>query len=492
MTKDNSSQEPKPEIFISYAWGEEGEEREEIVNQLQSIFEQHNLSIIRDKVDGVNYRGSIKDFMKRIGKGNMVLVVISDKYLKSKHCMFELLEIEKQGDFRSRIFPIVLPDAKIYDAIDILDYTDYWDEKSAKLQARIKQAKSNANNVRVHAELDLYVAIRAAFDRLADVISDMNTLSVQLHKNSNFAEIIKAIEDKIKEDQLKKKVVSDASNLSVESSFQNFADHYKHFCDRFTQEEGFISYLEEYSSEMFQFYIIHGESKQGHDGLIKRFALQRLGVEPESIHKVLLTEATSENRYRNKIVIKLFEKVKGERVNRPLDQLHVGYLAELVKKEQQHKCVINFKVQSSYWKDFTPNLLNWFATEYCNEAQLPENSPVFYFFLSVVYAEDTQESTGIFGKLLGKKDRKTTIREQFRKLRSGKPLEELQPVEKQHVLDWFEEYVSVNDTVREKLYKAFFNDQKALFMEDVEATLEDFINKYNLKDESLKEYGIKF
>ena len=492
MTKDNSSQEPIPEIFISYAWGEEGEEREEIVNQLQKTFEQHNLKIIRDKVDGVNYRGSIKEFMKRIGRGNMVLLVISDKYLRSKHCMFELLEIEKQGDFRNRIFPIVLPDAKIYDAIDILDYTDYWDDKSAKLQARIKQAKSNANNVRVHSELDLYVAIRAAFDRLTDVISDMNTLSVQLHKNSNFAEIIKAIEEKIEEDQRKKKVVESGTNLIVESSFQNFADHYKHFCDRFSQEEDFISYLEKYSSKKFQFYIIHGERKQGHDGLIRRFALQRLEVDPESIYKVMLTEASSEQSYKNKIVVKLFEKVKGERVNRPVNQLHIGYLAELVKQEQQKRCVVNFKVQSSYWKDFTPSLLNWFATEYCNEAQLPENSPVFYFFLSVVYAEDTQESTGIFGKLLGKKDRKTTIREQFRKLRSGKPLKELQLVEKGHVLTWFEEYVSVNDTVCEDLYKTFFDDADVLLMEDVESRLEDFINRYNLKDESLKECGIKF
>jgi len=31
-----------------------------------------------------------------------------------------------------------------------------------------------------------------------------------------------------------------------------------------------------------------------------------------------------------------------------------------------------------------------------------------------------------------------------------------------------------------------------LLMEDVESRLEDFINRYNLKDESLKECGIKF
>jgi hypothetical protein len=404
--------------------------------------------------------------------------------------MFELLEIEKQGDFRNRIFPIVLPDAKIYDAIDILDYTDYWDDKIAKLQARIKRATSNANNTRVHAELDLYVAIRAAFDRLTDILSDMNTLSVKLHKNSNFAEIIKAIEEKREEDDRKKKVVANGEN--IQSAFQNFADHYKHYCDRSIQDGNFISYLQEDSTEIFEFYIIHGERKQGHDGLIRRFAMQRLGVAPENIHKVLLTEASSEKQYRNNIVIKLFEKIKGERVTRPLDQLHIGYLAELIKKDQQEKCVINFKVQSTYWKDFTPSLLNWFAVEYCDASQLPENSPTFYFFLSVVYAEDTEESSGLFGRLLGKKDRKTTIREQFRKLNTGRPLEELEPVKKEHILTWFDEYVSVSDTVCEKLYESFFANKEELLMEDVETKLEDFINRYNSKDASLKACGIKF
>lgn len=169
-----------------------------------------------------------------------------------------------------------------------------------------------------------------------------------------------------------------------------------------------------------------------HDGLIKRFALQRLDIDPDTIHKVLFTETTSESRFRKKIIIKLFEKILGKRVNRPFDQLNIAYLAELLKKEQQKKCVINFKVQSSYWQDFTPDLLNWFTSIYCDDAQLPENSPVFYFFLTVVYSEDTQERKDIFSRIFGKKDRKTIILEQFRKLRSGKLLKELEFVKKEH------------------------------------------------------------
>lgn len=43
----------------------------------------------RDK-ENAGYRASIRDFMKEIGQGNCIIVAISDKYLKSENCMFEM------------------------------------------------------------------------------------------------------------------------------------------------------------------------------------------------------------------------------------------------------------------------------------------------------------------------------------------------------------------------------------------------------------------
>ena len=79
-------------VFISYAWGEDTHERETIVNQLDQSLQRRGVTIIRDKRD-LGYKGMIRDFMKRIGEGYCVIVVISDKYLRSKNCMFELVEI---------------------------------------------------------------------------------------------------------------------------------------------------------------------------------------------------------------------------------------------------------------------------------------------------------------------------------------------------------------------------------------------------------------
>lgn len=100
-------------VFISYAWGGE---REEIVDQIDRSLQERGLKILRDKRD-LGYRGSIREFMERIGQGNCVIVVVSDKYLRSPNCMFELVEIAENKQSYDRIFPVVLADADIYDPV---------------------------------------------------------------------------------------------------------------------------------------------------------------------------------------------------------------------------------------------------------------------------------------------------------------------------------------------------------------------------------------
>ena len=112
----------QPEIFLSYAWGGESET---IVNDLDSAFKAKGIVLIRDKRD-LGFKGMITEFMQRIGKGQAVVVVISDKYLKSPYCMFELLEIYRNLDFKERIFPIVLSDANIFDPEPRMEYYEVW------------------------------------------------------------------------------------------------------------------------------------------------------------------------------------------------------------------------------------------------------------------------------------------------------------------------------------------------------------------------------
>jgi len=181
-------------VFISYAWGDE---REEIVNQIDQTLQKRGVKITRDKRD-LGYRGSIKEFMERIGQGNCVIVVISDKYLRSKNCMFELVEIAENKQFSDRIFPVILPDAKIYDAVERLDYVEFWEKEKAKLNERIRNLPDQSNLQGIREELDNYDRFRDKISGLTSILKDMNALTPDMHKESDFNQLYDAIEKRVK------------------------------------------------------------------------------------------------------------------------------------------------------------------------------------------------------------------------------------------------------------------------------------------------------
>jgi hypothetical protein len=182
------------QVFISYAWGKE---REEIVNQIDHTLLQRGIKIIRDKRD-LGYKGSIKEFMERIGQGNCVIVVISDKYLRSPNCMFELVEIADNKQFHDRIFPVILADANIYDPMKRIEYVRYWEEKREELAKAIK-ALDPANLQGIRDDMDLYDHIRDRISGLTSILKDMNTLTPEMHQDTNFSHLYDAVETRMKE-----------------------------------------------------------------------------------------------------------------------------------------------------------------------------------------------------------------------------------------------------------------------------------------------------
>lgn len=178
----------KREIFISYAWGGESEE---FVNKLDATFQTRGITIVRDKRD-LGFKGRIKAFMEEIGRGNAVIVIVSEKYLKSENCMFELIQISKNGDFYDRIFPIVLENANIYKGAQRIKYIQHWDERISELDTAMRTVTS-ANLQGFREEIDLYVEIRATIAQLTNILKDMNTLTPAIHTESNFEELLNAI-----------------------------------------------------------------------------------------------------------------------------------------------------------------------------------------------------------------------------------------------------------------------------------------------------------
>ena len=163
---------PSPEVFVSYAWTDASKA---IVDQLQQAFADSGTRLHRDR-DELNYKDSIREFMQRLGQGKCVVVVISEKYLKSDNCMFELTQIAKAENLCDRIFPIILPDANLFKPLGRVGYIKYWEDQKAALNAALKGVDGE-NLASLQAELTTYAEIRRLLDGITGTMKDMNALT---------------------------------------------------------------------------------------------------------------------------------------------------------------------------------------------------------------------------------------------------------------------------------------------------------------------------
>jgi hypothetical protein len=131
--------------------------------------------------------------------------------------MFELMEIAKHGEFRNRIFPVVLSGSGIYEVSERLKYVKYWELESKRLNKAMKQVDSQANLHGIREELDLFTEIRATISSLMDIWGDMNALSPQQHQDANFKELFEAIDSIRGFDREMQKEIATASFVQLQS-----------------------------------------------------------------------------------------------------------------------------------------------------------------------------------------------------------------------------------------------------------------------------------
>ncbi len=197
-----SSEPVETGIYFSYAWGDEhetGESREQIVHDLYQSLKTDGYRVLRDKED-VDYKGLISDFMKQIGKGDCIVVAISDKYLKSENCMFEMYEIYRnskleKGTFLDKIFPIRVESIALSQPKVLASYFQYWLEKEKEWEELIKMFGTRISS----EQQNQYRRVKEIAHELGDFLSflnDMNAKSKAMLSKDNFAEIKKAIQAK--------------------------------------------------------------------------------------------------------------------------------------------------------------------------------------------------------------------------------------------------------------------------------------------------------
>jgi DNA-binding MarR family transcriptional regulator/tetratricopeptide (TPR) repeat protein len=201
-----------PNIFISYAWGDStpsGEHRQNAVEILCDTLKAEGIPFQRDK-DELNSGDSIREFMKRLSKGDKIIAVISEKYLlDSESCMmFELFKVFRRKDYEPNelqevIIPIILNDAKklIQTREGRISVAEKWKEKAIEQKVRLGEidpmAKSSVENTDVN---DMMEMVERVPDMLA-AINDINIGRFQELANSNFAEVLKKLRDSYRSDE---------------------------------------------------------------------------------------------------------------------------------------------------------------------------------------------------------------------------------------------------------------------------------------------------
>ncbi|THV56460.1 toll/interleukin-1 receptor domain-containing protein [Chryseobacterium candidae] len=136
---------------------------------------QTELQLLYDTQD-LGYGQSIDSFMTRIGKGKIVIMMISEDYLKSYYCMTEALRVNEHHKFDERVFYILITNDLILDFknidVGMQYYYDYWQGKLTETASR-----EGADQERIIG----YVLIRDFIKKFIKNISDLNNYVVDVN-----------------------------------------------------------------------------------------------------------------------------------------------------------------------------------------------------------------------------------------------------------------------------------------------------------------------
>ncbi len=165
------------EYFLSCAWGDatpEGREREALVERLCVDAESAGLRIIRDKHE-LDYSDRLYKFLDRIQRGVLdgrILIVLSDKYLRSAVCMQELFEVWRycrinRAEFAARTRVFVLPSARIDTILGRAEVAIHWRRQFEQIETIFKENGQMSLAERDHAD---YVRIRSFINEVPDIL----------------------------------------------------------------------------------------------------------------------------------------------------------------------------------------------------------------------------------------------------------------------------------------------------------------------------------
>ncbi len=169
-------------IFLSYCWSDS-----KIADIIDNDLPQKNkrIRIVRDTRE-LEYKNSIEAYMQTIKQQDYVLSIISDSYLKSKNCMYEICELMRDRDYINKLLFIVLSDddvkkycnrerggAHIFKDEESIEYNLFWADAAKQYKEKIDLLPYGKAKTTLENTLHMYTTIN---DNLASFLNEIKTL----------------------------------------------------------------------------------------------------------------------------------------------------------------------------------------------------------------------------------------------------------------------------------------------------------------------------
>jgi tetratricopeptide (TPR) repeat protein len=206
-------------IFFSYSFNDT-----EVVDEIDKDFQGFSGINIKRCVRDLEYTDSIKEFMKQVRETDFVFIVVSDAFIKSCNCMYEVTELFKENDFKMRILPIVPYEnnderrAKIFTPEDRAEVLTYWNKRRNELENKLNNIPRESSQT-LDDDLKKYREICNIVGEFIDTIADMNYVPLNRLKNDRYKQIFQKIgyEDKnIEFELLLISILSDKEEREIE------------------------------------------------------------------------------------------------------------------------------------------------------------------------------------------------------------------------------------------------------------------------------------
>ena len=150
--------------------------------------------------------------MSSIRKQDFVVSVVTDEYMKSEACMYEMSIMLRESDWRERLM-IVLPNG--FDYANAERYEEYWENKKAEVVEKIKAGETS---------VDL---LKDSLSRIKKIIAEISDLIefIKDRKNPPIWDVLDAIEHKVTSSSTSEEIPEEYILLTEVENAKNALSH---------------------------------------------------------------------------------------------------------------------------------------------------------------------------------------------------------------------------------------------------------------------------